>query len=398
MSNSRIASHVAQTTIGGYPLLEKLGEGGMGAVYKATNPMNGKFVAVKVVRQAIAADEVLRMRFAQECQVARKLNHPHIVEVLDFGLDGSRPYLVMEYVDGESLGDWLARDGQLPEEEAVRVISQVGQALHWAHQRRIVHRDVKPDNILLDIMRTAKLTDMGLVKNLEGDYNLTRTSSSLGTPNFMAPEQFEDAKRADARSDLYALGATLYMTVTGHLPFSGRSAKAVATVYKKKLTCDIAPPRQIVPALSSRLEDQIMRSLDPDREKRHESVEVFIRSLVGPVETPSAIQKKLCGGRKERGKTRFTSRRGTACKPLQRAPDKAWSGRVLNISEGGMCLELERRYEPGALLTVVLDGSAAKRGSMVARVVWVRQDVPKKWTLGCQFDQPLCDFEVEELR
>src|SRR5579872_5442007 len=182
---TRIASQVSQTKIGGYHLLDKIGEGGLGTVYKGRDALSGKVVAIKVMPEGLVADEVLRMRFAQECQVARKLDHPHIVRVQDFGLDGNKPFLVMEYVVGESLGARLERDGRLSESEAVRVIVQVGGALQWAHLRRIIHRDVKPDNILLATSGHAKLADMGLVKNLENDLSLTQTQAGLGTPNFM---------------------------------------------------------------------------------------------------------------------------------------------------------------------------------------------------------------------
>ncbi len=398
MTGQRIESQVSKTTVGGYPILEKVGVGGMGSVYKAENPMTGKLVAIKVVTNAVLADEVARMRFAQECQVARGLNHPNIVTVLDFGLDGSKPYLVMEYVDGESLGQRLEREGRLPEATAVQLIGQVGNALHWAHSRRLIHRDVKPDNILITAAGQAKLSDLGLVKNLEGDLNLTQTQSCIGTPNFMAPEQFEDARKADARSDLYSLAATLYMTVTGQLPFKSRSAKAVMAIYKKKLAGDLTPPRQLVPELSAELETEILRALHPVRDERQASVREFVERLTATLAPAAPTRPERPRRPNKRATERFISERTTACKPLQRFADRAWSGQVRNISQSGLCLELSRRFEPGALLTVVLEGPESSRRTVVARVMWVRQDVPKKWTLGCQFDRPLCEFEVEGLR
>jgi eukaryotic-like serine/threonine-protein kinase len=402
MSKARIASQVSQTTMGGYAILEKIGDGGMGTVYKGHNPLTNKYVAVKVVTKGVLGNEVLRMRFAQECQVARRLDHPNIVRVLDFGLEGTRPFLVMEYVDGESLGQRIHRQGRLPPDEAVAIIVQIGKALHWAHQRRLVHRDVKPDNILVSNDGVAKLADLGLVKNLEGDLNLTQTQASLGTPNFMSPEQFEDAKHADARSDLYSLAATLYMAVTGELPFGSRSAKAVVTMYKKKVNGELTPPRKLAPEVSERLEAEILRGLDPDRERRHGSAREFVERLslliAQPAAAPAPEAPPPHRKGKERRKARFPTKRGTSCQPLQRAPDQSWSGQVVNISEGGLCLELGRRYEPGALLTIVVEGKGMTRRSLVARVMWARPNGPKKYTLGCQFDQPLCDFEVEALR
>jgi serine/threonine protein kinase len=344
------------------------------------------------------------MRFAQECQVTRKLNHPNIVRVLDFGLDGNKPFLVMEYVPGENLGERLERTGRLPEAEAVHLISQVGEALHWAHQHRLIHRDVKPDNILITPGEQAKLTDLGLVKNLEGDFNLTQTKSCMGTPNFMAPEQFEDAKRADAISDLYSLAATLYMTVTGELPFKARSANALGAVYKKKLVNDIAAPNKVVPELSARLSDAILKALKSDRRKRHRSVQEFITSLsdVQPAPAmailPAPVEEIHKPSAENRRQKRFTSQRGTTCRPLQRAADKRWTGQVVNISQTGLCLELNRRFEPGAYLTIVVGSDQSGPRCLVGRVIWVKKHSKAAWQLGCQLDQPLCDFEVDELR
>jgi eukaryotic-like serine/threonine-protein kinase len=400
----RAASEVSLARVGGYPIVELINAGGMGTVYKGLDPVTEKTVAVKVIPEEVTADPVLRMRFAQECQVARSLKHPHCVQVLDFGLDGSTPFMVMEYVDGESVGQRLQREGRLPEAEAVRLITQAGQALHHAHRSRLVHRDVKPDNILLTADGEAKLADLGLAKSLESDYQLTRTQTALGTPNFMAPEQFEDAKRADARSDLYSLAATLYMMVTGELPFRSRSVRAVAAIYKKKLANEIVPPRQLVPELSASLEKEILRALDADRDRRHGSVQEFLDGLApeppplpGPGQ-PAADTPAPTADKDVRREKRYPARRKTSCQPLQRLPDESWAGQVVNLSRNGICLKLGRRFERGALLRVVLEGEQTKRRSVVARVVWVKPDTHKTWRLGCRFDQPLSDFEVHELR
>src|SRR5262249_47500521 len=155
--------------------------------------------AVKVMPPHMAQNAVLVKRFEQEFRAARQLDHPNIVRALDFGEHASMPYLVMEFVEGESLGQRLERDGPLPENDAIRVIAQVAQGLHRAHKQNLVHRDVKPDNILITTDGVAKLADLGLVKETETDLNLTRTGRGLGTPHFMAPEQFRNAKNADVR-------------------------------------------------------------------------------------------------------------------------------------------------------------------------------------------------------
>src|SRR5262245_41733651 len=206
-------------TIGGFQVLEAVGEGGMATVYKAQHPDTQEIVAIKLVRPEIAGKDLLLKRFEQEFRVASKLDHPNMVRALGFGQEGRSPYIVMEFVDGESLGDRILREGGLPESEAVDIVVQVAEALHSAHEHGLIHRDLKPDNILLTRTGQAKLADLGLVKDVDSGLNLTRTGRGLGTPSFMAPEQFSDAKNANVRSDIYSLGATLYMVVTGHLPF-----------------------------------------------------------------------------------------------------------------------------------------------------------------------------------
>src|SRR5262249_1768339 len=146
-------------------------------------------------------------------------NHPNIVRALEYGDAGSSPYLVMEFVEGESLGAKIEREGRMPEAEAIRIIAQVAQGLHRAHKQNLIHRDVKPDNILVTREGLAKLAARGLAKEPDPDLNLPKTGRGLGTPHFMAPEQFRDAKNADIRCDIYSLGATLYQMVTGELPF-----------------------------------------------------------------------------------------------------------------------------------------------------------------------------------
>jgi serine/threonine protein kinase len=391
---------VSVTKIGGYSILEKIGKGATSMVYKARDAMNGNVVAIKVISGEVANAQVARLRFAQECKVARKLDHPHIVRVIDFGLDGSKPYLVMEYVDGVTLGERIRLDGRIVEAEAIRLIGQVGQALHWAHQRRIVHRDIKPDNILITVDGTAKLSDLGLVKDLQGEFQLTQGCQLLGTPNFMAPEQFEDARHADAISDLYSLAATLYMAVTGEVPFRSRSLRAIAAVCKMKMLNEIIAPRKLAPELSERVEAAILRAVRADRTERPASIPAFLESLGIPTpkhRTASPVPTQ--GLRKERrSQNRYPSKRVTRCRPFQRVLDESWDGRILDISRSGMCLLLGRRFESGALLTVVPEGEPDGRKSLVLRVRWVKPHGEQSWQIGCQFDHALCDFEVNELR
>jgi serine/threonine protein kinase len=278
------SSSPSEQVLGDYELLAKLGEGGGGAVYKARHRHTGRVVAVKTVPPSLAKDPIYKKRLEQEFRAASRLDHPQIVRVLEYEEDGETPFLVMEFVEGESLGDRLER-GRLPEAEALRIITQVCAGLHEAHQHGLIHRDVKPDNILITAQGEAKVIDLGLVKETEAGLGLTRTGRGLGTPHFMAPEQFRDAKNADVRCDIYSLGATLYQMVTGRLPF--HSATGPIDALMKKIRNELAPPRKVFPGLSARTDRAIRRAMSADREARPASCPEFLNDLVGP-ETEAA--------------------------------------------------------------------------------------------------------------
>ena len=263
---------------GDYEVISKIAEGGMGTVYKGRHRVTGETVAIKVLSPHMAKNPVMRRRLEQEYNAAHNLNHPNIVRALDFCADDPAPYLVMEFVEGESLGERVERDGRLDEAEAIQLITQVALGLQKAHGQGMIHRDVKPDNILVDHDGQAKLTDLGLVKELEADLNLTRTGRGLGTPHFMAPEQFRNAKNADVRCDVYSLGATLYQLVTGELPFNGCGP---VDAWMKKINNDLPAPRQLVPELSERVDWAIRRAMNPDPNQRPASCWEFVEDLTG---------------------------------------------------------------------------------------------------------------------
>jgi serine/threonine protein kinase len=265
-------------SVGNYDLIEKVAEGGMGTVYRARRRDDGEVVAIKIMPSHMASNAVLVKRFEQEFSAASRLDHPNIVRALDFGQSAGVPYLVMEFVEGESLGQKIQREGRLGETEAIRIVAQVAQGLHRAHKMNLVHRDIKPDNIMVMPDGTAKLTDLGLVKELEADLNLTKTGRGLGTPHFMAPEQFRDAKNAGLRCDIYALGATLYMMLTGELPFK---SSGPLDAWMKKMGNDLVSPRQLVPSLSERIDWAIRRAMSADPEKRPSSCREFVEDLTG---------------------------------------------------------------------------------------------------------------------
>jgi serine/threonine-protein kinase len=399
---SRITSQISLATIGGYQILKVLRCGSASTIYQGQDPSTGKMVAIKVIGERVIADPVLRLRFARECQVASKLDHPHVVRVLDYGLDGNKPYLAMEFVDGGTLGQLVKQKGKLAEAVAVAIITQIGLALQWAHERRLVHRDVKPDNILLSSSGQAKLSDLGLVKNLNDDAHLTKPACYLGTPYFMAPEQFEDASSADALCDLYSLAATLYMAVTGKVPFHDDCASDLVTFFSKKFADGLVPPRQLVPELSEHVNAAILRALKVDPKERQSSVKQFIDALAessAPSTMVSASPARPSPTKKpeKRAKKRYSAKRSSTCQALPgRRSQEVWEGEVINLSENGLCLEVDRRFERGAMLSIGLQAAANSR-SVIGCVAWVDQLAPKKWRVGCRLAESLSEPEIEAL-
>lgn len=249
----------------------------MGKVYKARAP-DGQIVAVKVLAAHLTDNEIQRSRFYQEARLAMQVDHPNMVRAIAVGESDNHHYIAMEFVEGELLRRRIKREGPIPEKEARRIIGQVALALHKAHKLGLVHRDVKPDNVLVSSSGLAKLTDLGLAKALDEDLNLTKTGRGLGTPHYMAPEQFKDAKHADARADIYSLGATLYMLVTGAVPFAAASP---LDTFIKKSKNEYVPPRQLNPNLSEATARAIERAMEADPALRPPTAKAFAEMLLG---------------------------------------------------------------------------------------------------------------------
>jgi serine/threonine protein kinase len=392
-------------SIGGYRLLEKLGQGGMGAVYRAHRPdREDEVVAVKVLAPS-KNNAVILKRFEQEFRAALRLDHPNIVKVLGCGTEGEYHYLVMELVQGRSLGDLVAKGGALKEKLVIDVIVQIANALDRVHQLNLVHRDVKPDNILLADGGTAKLADLGLVKILDDDIDLTRPNSGLGTPNYMAPEQFDNAKYADLRFDIYSLGATLYTAVTGQVPFR---ASTPMHVLKKKFKCELTPVRDLVPKVSERIEQTIVRAMNIDPARRHANCQEFITDLLGKPAAPTRRSSarvrvirepaRSYSGRERRAHARHASRAESRCAPLASHQEDEWVATVHDISLSGIGLLVNRRFEIGTVLQVrVPDQYRGAPGRLLARVMRQQARSSRKWLIGCQFSSPLSQEELQSL-
>lgn len=210
--------------VGGFELLEKIAEGGMGTVYKALQTSMKRVVAVKLISAAAAGGEDQVKRLVLEARAAARLDHPNIVRGIDVGREGDFYYFAMELIDGESLADLIERRGSLPEDEAVGIALQVAEALDHIWKIGLVHRDVKPHNVLLTREGMAKLTDLGLVKPTHPEWTgFTRSGFAVGSPSYIPPEQARGEKDIDIRADIYSLGVTLFEMVTGSPPFVGNT-------------------------------------------------------------------------------------------------------------------------------------------------------------------------------
>jgi eukaryotic-like serine/threonine-protein kinase len=243
-----------------------LGEGAMGAVFEG-QAKNGSIVAVKVLKIQGDVSEEDKARFVREAETTAALQHPNVVRILSYGQAGPALYLIMEFIRGESLKKRIDRLGPLPVPVALHITRQIGSALDHARSRQIIHRDVKPENILVNEEGLAKLTDFGLAKSItnSGRSGLTRPGEGMGTLPYMPPEQIEDALTADHRSDIYSLGATLYHMLTGKKPFS---AKSNMDFFMKILNEDPAPiseVRQDVPPIVVNMVSKCMRKKREDR-------------------------------------------------------------------------------------------------------------------------------------
>jgi len=264
--------------IAGFELLEKIGQGGMGTVYRARQLSMGRVIALKVLSRRLARNETYVRRFFREARAAAKLNHPNIVQGIDVGKSGGYYYFAMEYINGETVAEKIAREGPLPEAEALAVCAQVAHALEHAHSRaNIIHRDVKPQNILIDPSGTAKLADLGLAREaIRGDAAVTFSGVTLGTPDYISPEQIRGEVDLDGRCDVYSLGATLFHMVTGKPPFTGQTANVTMA---KHLTDMVPDPSGIRPGISPGTTAIIRRAMQKDKESRYQTAEEMARAI-----------------------------------------------------------------------------------------------------------------------
>jgi len=279
---------------GKYEIVEELGRGAMGIVYKALDPFIGRLVALKTVTPGLLTDPDLLKRFYREAQSAGRLQHPNIVVIHDLGESNGLPYIAMELVDGESLQRIIARHAPMPLAQKLRIMIQLCRGLGYAHQHGVVHRDVKPANILVKSDGTVKVVDFGIVHL--ADTGMTSSGMVLGTVSYMSPEQLR-GEHVDARSDIFSVGIVLYELVTYQKPFEGPNITAVML---KIASEDPAPLASLVPGIPPALEEVARKCLRKDREERFQNLEDLAFEL-----EPLAreLQREVVDAMVEQGRT-----------------------------------------------------------------------------------------------
>jgi eukaryotic-like serine/threonine-protein kinase len=275
---------------GRFRLEEQIGSGGMSTVYRAFDETLERWVAIKLMHRALSDDPLQLERFRREARAVARLSHPHVVTVIDAGEDEGHPYIVFEYVEGETLKARLKRNGGLPVVEAVAYAIEIARALAAAHEQRLVHRDVKPQNVLLDMEGRAKVTDFGIARALD-DGSLTATGRVLGTTDYVAPEQAL-GEEVTEQSDIYSLGVCLYEMLTGDVPFKADSQVGVAMKHVREPMPDV---QRVRPEVSAALASVIERATSKERRNRYASVDEMMFDLEQALAIEAARQGEATG-------------------------------------------------------------------------------------------------------
>ncbi len=284
---------LTRESVGDYEILELIGQGGMGAVYRARHRHLGSEVALKIIRPD-AGDASAQERFLREMRAIGAMNHPHIVRATDGGVAQGVHYLVMELLHAQNLGQIVRDSGPLPIHDALGFVDQAADALHYAHQQGVIHRDVKPSNLLVDRDAMLRLADLGLVRFAVGQEasDVTGSQTMLGTVDYMAPEQAINSKDADQRSDIYSLGCTLYFLLTGKPPYEAETVMGRVVAHRERDLPSLQDERPEVSDAVERLFQRMAAKRPEDRFDSMEQVRAAIRTCLGPPTTGLAADRR----------------------------------------------------------------------------------------------------------
>ena len=269
------------TQIGNYRIVEKLGEGGMGVVYKGVDVFLDRTVAIKVLPPDLARNPELVERFRTEAKAQANLSHTNVATLYAFLVQDGNAVIVMEYVDGETFDQMIGRRGPIPSQDAIPLFKQALLGIGAAHRMGIIHRDIKPSNLMLKRDGIVKVMDFGIAK-LAGSQGMTRTGTQLGTVAYMSPEQIQN-RGVDIRSDIYALGVTLYEMLSGHIPFEGGSD---FQIMRDHVATPPPLPTRFYPYIPKGIENVVLRALEKDPDARFQTVEEFGAALERPDSVP----------------------------------------------------------------------------------------------------------------
>jgi uncharacterized protein (TIGR02266 family) len=381
-------------TIGGCRIVERVGRGAMAVVYKAEQLSLDRVVALKILDEYSSADGEALPRFFREARSAARLVHPNVVQVYDVGVDQGVPYIVMEFVEGETLFDLLRREGIISATRALEVVRNAALALVRAQEFDIIHRDIKPANIVLSSRGEVKLTDFGLAKAI-GDTSVTHAGSTggLGTPYYMSPEQ-ADGRLLDVRSDIYSLGATFYHLVTGRPPFQGASTADILVGHTSRPLTPACEIEKRVPRAVSELIDKMMAKSPQDRYPS-------ARALVAAI---SGVKRALAEGAGDRHKPRTDMQHAVGVlnrrhfrrvaadfvaevRRVEGSPEEleGISSRVKNLSSGGVFVETQKLQPVGSVIEIRFSVGPKVRPMRALGVVrWTSSD-PGSQGMGVQF-------------
>lgn len=274
--------------VGPYKIQEHLGQGGMATVYKAFHPLLERYVAIKVMDVALAREAGFTERFKREARVIAKLDNPHIVPVYDFDELNGQPYIVLKFIDGPTLRDRMRR-APLSNSEILEIVLSVGNALQYAHERGVLHRDTKPSNVMVANDGKIYLTDFGLARITESSSNLTG-DMLIGTPHYISPEQAMSSNTLDEGTDIYSFGVMIYEMVTGRLPFDSGSIISIIEDHIHKLP---PPPTAIKPDLPREVEEVLLKALAKKRHERFNKVASLVKAFQQAWTTSAAEQKTI---------------------------------------------------------------------------------------------------------